>query len=76
MKAFNVPKSMETLFSKAQAYVQDYFQNLKIDPSKGTIDINGERYILVRAASMSIEFFETVKKLYENDASKSEEVVF
>ncbi|MBI5427077.1 MAG: hypothetical protein HZA02_02225, partial [Nitrospinae bacterium] len=49
-----VPKAFEPLFEKAQEYVAKYFQAKNEDPSKGTIDIFGERYILVRAASMSV----------------------
>lgn len=36
----------------------------KEDASTGTIEIFGERYILVRAAAMSVEFFETLAALY------------
>jgi two-component system cell cycle sensor histidine kinase/response regulator CckA len=59
-----VPKQLEPLFALAQEYVRKYFQAQKIDPTKGTIEISGERYILVRAASMSVEFFETLARLY------------
>lgn len=61
-----VPKEFEPIFEKAQEYVDAYFKEKKDDPSKGTIEINGERYILVRAASMSVEFFDTVRQLYKD----------
>lgn len=61
-----VPKEFEPIFEKAQKYVDAYFKEKKSDPSKGTIEINGERYILVRAASMSVEFFDTVRQLYKD----------
>ncbi len=65
-RAVKVPKQFEPLFQKAQEYVRDYFSRQKFDPSKGTIEISDERYILVRAASMSVDFFETVKRLYSD----------
>lgn len=66
-----VPKEFEPLFRAAQGYVRNYFEEKRIDPTKGTIEIDGERYILVRAAAMSVEFFDTVKGLY-NDKGEHE----
>ncbi len=61
-----VPKEFEPVFQKAQEYVSKYFKERIEDPSKGTIEIFHERYILIRAASMSVDFFETVKNLYRD----------
>jgi signal transduction histidine kinase/CheY-like chemotaxis protein/HPt (histidine-containing phosphotransfer) domain-containing protein/predicted hydrocarbon binding protein len=61
-----VPKEVEPIFQKAQEYVGKYFKEKKEEPSKGTIEIFDQRYILVRAASMSVDFFETVKNLYQD----------
>jgi len=61
-----VPKQFEPIFKTAQEFVSKYFGEKKEEPSKGTIELSGERYILVRAASMSIDFFETVKNLYKD----------
>ncbi|MCC6544864.1 MAG: response regulator [Nitrospirae bacterium] len=60
----NVPEQFISVFEKAQDYVNRFFADKREDPSKGTIEIFGERYILVRAASMSVDFFETIEKLY------------
>jgi two-component system sensor histidine kinase/response regulator len=65
-KSVKVPKEFEPIFEKAQEYVSKYFKEKIEDPSKGTIEIFGERYILIRAASMSVDFFETVKNLYRD----------
>jgi predicted hydrocarbon binding protein len=61
-----VPKKFEPIFKISQESVSKYFREKKEEPSKGTIEIFGERYILVRAASMSIDFFETVMNLYKD----------
>ncbi|MFA6093760.1 MAG: XylR N-terminal domain-containing protein [Elusimicrobiota bacterium] len=70
-----VPAQMEPVFLKAQEYVAKYFSERLEDPSKGTIIIGGERYILVRAASMSVQFFEFIKSLYpgldEDESTKA-----
>jgi len=55
---------MEPPFLEAQEYVHKYFSNRKEDPSKGEITISGERYILIRAASMSFEFLDFIKNTY------------
>jgi two-component system cell cycle sensor histidine kinase/response regulator CckA len=59
-----VPEEFEALFSKAEAYVKNYFSSYKQDISKGTIEIAGERYILVRAESLSVRFLEFIKNMY------------
>ncbi len=61
MKVFN---EVEPLFEKAEKYVEDYFKSQSQDPTKGTITINDERYILVRAKSMSVGFLEMIKQMY------------
>lgn len=64
------PKEFEGFFQKAQDYVGKYFSQRVENPRKGTIEIFGERYILVRAGSMSIDFFETLISLYEDFGSE------
>jgi len=61
-----VPEPFAPLFEKAQEYVSRYFSEKLESPSKGTIELFGQRYILVRAASMSVDFFETVTNLYRD----------
>ncbi len=66
LTAVKVPTQFEPIFQKAQEYVSKYFREKKEEPSKGTIEIFGQRYIMIRAASMSFDFFETVRKLYKD----------
>ena len=61
-----VPASIEPLFRRAQDYVSRYFRKKVESPEQGTISISGERYILLRAASMSVEFFDLVTSLYQD----------
>jgi PAS domain S-box-containing protein len=65
LNTVKVSKEFEPLFLKAQECVGKYFKEKKEDATKGTIEIFGQRYILVRAAAMSVEFFETVRDLYK-----------
>jgi two-component sensor histidine kinase/predicted hydrocarbon binding protein len=59
-----VPKPFAPSFRKAEKTVGDYFKSLRFFPSKGTIEINEERYVLVRASALSHEFLNTFMELY------------
>jgi len=67
----NVPEQMKPLFDLAQKTVSDYFTDLKMTPDKGTIEINDQRYILIRASAMSKDFLDTIQNLYA-DRGKEE----
>ncbi|TDH28587.1 hypothetical protein EXU57_00475 [Segetibacter sp. 3557_3] len=59
-----VPKELRPHFDAAEQTVGEYFKHLKMDPTKGTIEINDQRYILVRASALSKDFLDTVQNLY------------
>ena len=65
-----VPEQFKPLFDEAQKIVGEYFKNLKQDPSKGTIEINDERYVLVRASALSYDFLNSIKNLYADRGEK------
>ncbi len=64
LRTVRVPPAFAPVFLRAQDYVRRYFLQKEEDPEKSTIRISGERYILVRAASMSVEFVDLVTSLY------------
>ena len=66
LNTVSVPEPFREIFLRAQHYVEEYFSDRASDPTHGSITIAGERYILVRAASMSVEFFELVASLYRD----------
>jgi signal transduction histidine kinase len=61
-----VPEPFLPVFLRAQDYVSRYFRERHERPEHGTISIAGERYVLLRAASMSVEFFDLVTSLYQD----------
>ena len=67
----SVPENLQQVFRRAQNYVKHYFSVTQQNPEKGSIKFSGERYILVRASSMSKEFFEMMVLLYK-DRGKEE----
>jgi two-component system cell cycle sensor histidine kinase/response regulator CckA len=66
LRTVRVPEQMEPLFLRAQEYVSRYFSDRVHDPEHGTFSISGERYIQMRAAAMSVEFFDLVMSLYQD----------
>ena len=66
LETVGVPPELEPLFATAQEFVGAYFRTLHTDPARGTIEVGGQRYILVRAASMSVEFYATIMQLYSD----------
>ncbi|HWY39092.1 MAG TPA: histidine kinase dimerization/phosphoacceptor domain -containing protein [Bacteroidia bacterium] len=61
-----VPRHVKPIFDKAEKLVGQYFKSLKFSPSKGSIEINHERYVLVRASALSHEFLNSFKQLYKD----------
>jgi signal transduction histidine kinase/CheY-like chemotaxis protein len=64
LQTVHVPPELGPLFESAEAVVSRYFATLRRDPAHGAIEIQGERYVLVRAAALSVEFFTLVDTLY------------
>src|SRR5262249_46251830 len=51
----------------AQRYVTRYFEEIRFAPERGTLEVCGQRYVLVRAAAISVELVAMVKSLYRDD---------
>lgn len=67
----DVPEPFADIFRRAEEYAQQYFGALKHRPECGTLEISGERYILIRAAAMSVEFTDLRIGIYR-EGSESE----
>lgn len=64
LKTVRVPAELEGPFLAAEKLVSDFFRRRTDDPEHGTIEIFGERYLMIRAASLSVEFFGQVEQLF------------
>ncbi|MDJ0522935.1 MAG: ATP-binding protein [Planctomycetota bacterium] len=65
-KTVRVPDEVRGLFDVAEDTVRQYFDDITADPSQGTVEIAGERYVLVRAAALSWGFLNAIRALYAN----------
>src|SRR5688572_28335021 len=63
-KTVIVPEAFRAIFESAEVNVHNYFSNIDNRPENGEILINGERYVLFRAAAISYEFLDVFKEFY------------
>jgi len=66
----SAPSQLKDVFNEAEKTVGKYFERFSTDPSKGRIEINGERYVLMRASSLSVGFLNKIKDLYADKGEK------
>ncbi|MGV6860776.1 MAG: histidine kinase dimerization/phosphoacceptor domain -containing protein [Putridiphycobacter sp.] len=69
-KTVNTPPNFKAIFDVAEGLVGNYFSKLQMEPSKGSISIDGERYVLMRASSLSFDFLNKIKDLYADKGEK------
>lgn len=62
-----VPEPFAPLFDAAESYVRAHFEQLDRRPDRGTIHVGGERYVLVRASSLTTGFIETMRDVIGED---------
>lgn len=63
-KVVKCPAPFESLFLEAERQMASFFIGLEQNPERGTITISGERYILARAATFSIQLREILEREY------------
>ena len=68
---FNTPKAYEEMFLQIQDKFINYFGDKTFYPSEGKIEINNERYILMRSSSISYDFFQGLMILLEENGGDS-----
>ncbi len=64
LKTVKVPPQIEPIFAQMEPLVSNFFSSCIFKPEQGTIEIGDERYILIRGAALSIEFFALIKRLF------------
>ncbi|MBL8769452.1 MAG: PAS domain-containing protein [Planctomycetes bacterium] len=64
LRTVRIPRELEPKFKTAEAFVRRLFAAFRHDPTHAELSLSGERYVLVRAASLSVEFFDVVASLY------------
>jgi two-component sensor histidine kinase/predicted hydrocarbon binding protein len=65
-KTVTVPDEFKIIFEQAENKVAEYFTEIYNSAESGEIVIHGQRYVLIRSASLSYEFLDILKELYSN----------
>ena len=66
MKIINLINPFRNSSKSVQGTLQKLFQDEEIHISKSTVEISGERFVLIRAASLSVDFFDCILDLYQD----------
>jgi PAS domain S-box-containing protein len=64
------PERLWPAIAKATKVVEAYFAKPRFESERGRIEVDGERYLMVRAASLSVEFFDVVRRLYRDEGEE------
>ena len=59
-KTVRVPSAFRPLFERAEDQVSTMFSRLSMEPERGAIHIDQDRYVLMRAESLYLAWFETM----------------
>jgi len=69
--AFGVPQELEGTFAEASRRVTRFFADGDVSPAEARLRFGGERYVLVRASALSIDFLDTISQLYADRGPKA-----
>ncbi|MEL6543028.1 MAG: V4R domain-containing protein [Myxococcota bacterium] len=70
MRTVSVPDPFAPLFEKAEDYVSHLFSSLQLQPDQGTIRVGDERYILMRAESFYLSWYDSMAKAFGDDPTR------
>jgi PAS domain S-box-containing protein len=69
--AVDTPVDFEGQFLKLQHKMAEYFSDIDFNPTSGEIFIEGERYLLTRFSSLSVDFFQGLMTLLDENTGGS-----
>lgn len=59
-----VPPASRELFQQAATTLHRHFSRVDVDPARAMIGIESERYVLIRASALSVNFLDALVQLY------------
>jgi len=65
-----VPSAFAPPFEAAEAYVKKHFSQIERRPEQGTIHIGGDRYVLVRAESLYLAWYDSMAQTFGADTAR------
>ncbi len=70
LKSVRVPAAFEPPFERAERFVEQLFSDFQRRPEEGTLHVGGERYVLVRAESLYLTWFEALAAAFGDEAAE------
>jgi hypothetical protein len=70
LKSVKVPLPFVPPFERAEGFVEQMFADFKREPERGTVHIGGERYVLMRAESLYLTWFDAMAETFGEDAAR------
>src|SRR5262245_35628772 len=70
LKAVRVPPPFVPPFERAEAFVENLFADMQRRPEQGTLHIGGERYVLVRAESLYLTWFDALNETFGEETAR------
>ena len=70
LRSVRVPAAFEPPFARAETFVEKLFSDVQRAPERGTIHIGGDRYVLVRAESLYLSWFDALSDAFGEDAAR------
>jgi hypothetical protein len=69
LKSVRVPEGFVPPFERAETFVEKLFDDFKRRPEEGTLHVGGERYVLMRAESLYLTWFEALAATFGDEAA-------
>lgn len=63
-RVVEVPPESRALFDQAADTLHRYFARVDVDPAQAKIAVESERYVLIRASALSVNFLDALAHLY------------
>ena len=70
LRSVRVPAAFEPPFARAETFVEKLFSDLARSPEKGTIHVGGDRYVMVRAESLYLSWFDALSDSFGEEAAR------
>ncbi len=70
LRSVRVPAVFEPPFARAEKFVETLFSDLVRAPEQGTIHVGGDRYVMVRAESLYLSWFDALSDSFGEEAAR------
>ena len=70
LRSVRVPPAFEPPFARAEKFVEQLFSDLQRAPERGTIHVGGDRYVMVRAESLYLSWFDALSDAFGEEAAR------